>query len=233
MVRLLQIQVNRWQGTSFFRDLISSNCAATRAGAPNAEGEAASRYKSQHQACVSLCASRSLCVSVTQRESSSHLCLSAAPASLTDEARNDSSALHSASLRLPHNTVPLLIIIILPAHRKHTQTQKLSVPYYPPSLSPSRSPFWLAEMIHRRGGPDMMQYSSSSSPSLSTSRPSAPRLKTAARKQDHSAGCPTNTFLLMLKFQIIPLNASLSATHTHTHTPSSYPPSLSQPFRLA
>ena len=62
--------------------------------------------------------------------------------------------------------------------------------------------------------------------------------KNTARKQDCSAGCPTNTFLLTLKFQIIPLNASLSATHTlshtHTHTPSSYPlPSLSLLFRLA
>lgn len=76
------------------------------------EGKAASRYESKHQACAPLCVSRSLCVSVTQRESSSHLCLSAAPASLTSEARNDSSALHSASLSLPHNTVPLSIIII-------------------------------------------------------------------------------------------------------------------------
>ncbi len=107
--------------------IISRYNAGTHMCAPIAEGKAASRYKSKHQACVSLCVSPSLCVSVTQRESSSHLCLSAAPASLTNEARNDSSALHSASLSLPHNTVPLFIIIISRPPKTHSG---LLLPYY-------------------------------------------------------------------------------------------------------
>lgn len=166
MVRLLQTRINHRQETSFLPSLtiISSCSTATHSCTPSPEGKAASRYESKHRACVSLCVSLSLCVSVTQRESSSHLCLSAAPASLTDEARNDSSALHSASLSLPHNTSSHSSLLSSAAHQKHTL--KLFFPYH------ALSPLWLAGTQHHRGQ-RMMQYSSLRSPSLSTSRPSA------------------------------------------------------------
>lgn len=117
---------------------VISSCNTAHMRVHFAEGKAASRYTSS--VCVYVCvhAHPRLCVSVTQRESSSHLCLSAAPASLTNEARNDSSALHSASLSLPHNTRPTLHYY----HHHHQPPNK----YTPSTLLPLLLPLcsgWL------------------------------------------------------------------------------------------
>lgn len=115
----LQTQVSHWQETSLCCDLVwTLSQAATQEHIHahlflKAERPQGIRVNIK-SVCVCLCVWAGVCgVSVTQQESSSHLCLSAAPASLTNEARNDSSALHSACLSLPHNTVQLFIITII------------------------------------------------------------------------------------------------------------------------
>lgn len=120
----LQTQVRHWQETSLYCYLVWTSVQVAMQEHIHAHLFLKAKQPQGIRVNIEcVCVSVWVCgVSVTQQESSSHLCLSAAPASLTNEARNDSSASHSACLSLPHNTVQLFIIIIVSRPPKNPLT---------------------------------------------------------------------------------------------------------------
>lgn len=132
------------------------------------------------------------------------------------------------------NTVPLFIIIIGRPPKTHS---RLFFPLLLSSLSLSLCSGWLKVQACTPLGAQSDAIFIAITTFTVNITPVCPQLKKPpTRKQDRSAGCPTNVLLLMRKFQIIPLNASLSATHAPpplTPTPVRHAPYPSRLFRLA